>query len=282
LNVEAYVRGWWFCFLVACGGAVVSQTPMPAPLPEAPMPPSTTATHAVMRTDVCLEDANVTMERSFEPKPLEEADLAKAEATATTADKPFARGRTYFQARHWVESARAFRTVAFAHPDTDVGIYAVTLYLESLNILGAHGNRPGCYEDMARDVPPLAALYCGTRRSAHEEQCVVLEKVEADIERLAAQRLIERADRDPNDPADYRAGAQKYMSVLSTYCLLAKVIDHCDEIAFNAASAFIAAHDMSSAVNVQSLMLNPNNRMDRSPLTKRLTCKLDPSNIACH
>jgi len=130
---------------------------------------------------------------------------------------------------------------------------------------------------MARDVPRLRELYCQARRSVNAEQCDTLDKVEADIGRLAAQKLVEHADAHPEDPSAYRAGAEKYMSVLQTYCLTTKVIRACDEVAYNAASAFIAAHDVDAAIRVRSLMVDPKNGMNKSPLTQRLICKLDPS-----
>ena len=172
----------------------------------------------------------------------------------------------------------AFRVVALDHSDTDRGIDAGMLYLQCLEVLGGYGQRPTCYDDMARDVPALRRLYCQTRRSVNAESCATLDRVDADIARLYAQKLVEQADAHANDAALYRAGAEKYLAVFESYCGPATtVIDRCDEIAFNAASAFIAAGDTAAATNVRALMLDPKNNMTKSPLTKRLSCKLYPS-----
>lgn len=242
--------------------------------------PGATVSNAKPAVIACLSPLVASFENpKLEPTTLDDAKLAEVERSSASApEKAFARGRVYFEARHWVESGAAFRDVAFRYPDDDVGIYASQLYLESINIIGAQGPRPACYEDMARDVPQLATLYCTTRRKTHEEQCRIFDKIQIDILRLAAERAVEAGDKS-SDVASYRDGAEKYFEVLRAYCLDKKGAERCDELAYNAAMAYLAAGDERAAESVRVLMVDPRNGMDKSPLLKRLTCKLDP---ACH
>jgi hypothetical protein len=120
---------------------------------------------------------------SFAPAPSEK------EAYATHVEVKYARARTYFEAQRWEEAAVAFRDVALSHADSDVGIYAAQLYLESINMLAssAQPTRPVCYDDMGADVPRFVDLYC---RDGKEKQnldaCEILNKIQRDLDRLRA------------------------------------------------------------------------------------------------
>ena len=130
----------------------------------------------------------------------------------------YARARTYFEAQHWEEAAAAFRDIAMNHSDKDVGIYAAQLYLESVNVLGAHSNppRPSCFDDMAADVPKFIELYCtGDKLAKNQEQCTILTKIQCDIQRLKAQKLVEVADKRAAREAlaALRAGGQRVLEL---------------------------------------------------------------------
>ncbi len=104
------------------------------------------------------------------------------------------------------------------------------------------------------------------------------------IQRLKAQHLIELADKNEQATAPDRAGAEKYLEILNTYCIGKNPRNvRCDEIAYNAASSFIAATDSMSARSVYAIMLDPKNKMNSSPLTVKLGCKLTGSQSRqCH
>ncbi len=192
----------------------------------------------------------------------------------------YARARTYFEAQHWEESAFAFRDIAMNNADKDVGIYAAQLYLESINVLGAHGSpaRPSCYDDMSKDVPKFLELYCSADKAKkNEEQCGILTKIQTDILRLKAQKLVEIADKQGGTEAlqNYQQAGSAYLEVYRKYCETpirngeAPKAEKCDELVYNAAKAFQAGRLIAKAIAARMILLNPANKMDKSPLAKK-------------
>lgn len=191
----------------------------------------------------------------------------------------YARARTYFETRRWEEAALGFRDVALNHSDKEVGIYAAQLYLESLNVLGTHSQpaRPSCYEDMATDVPQFIKLYCeGAKRSENEEQCSVLFRIQRDIERLRAEKLVEAADKGSADSiAQYRQAAQLYMDMWEKYgkepCEKGnkEACERNDEILYNAARSYQAARLVARAISVRRTLINPKYNLHNTALAKK-------------
>src|SRR5262249_32428262 len=125
-------------------------------------------------------------------------DGSNKEALDNYVEVKYARGRTYLEAQHWDEAALAFRDVAMNYSDKDVGIYAAQRYLESLNVLGSsiEQNRPACFEDMKADVPIFVEKFCqGEKAKSNAEQCGILNRIQRDIERLAAEQTVKAAGR---------------------------------------------------------------------------------------
>ena len=192
----------------------------------------------------------------------------------------FARARTYFEAQHWEEASEAFREIALSHADNDAGLYAAQLYLESANVLAVHAQppRPACVDDMANDVPKLIGLYCSAdKQKKNEEACTLFTKIEVDILRLAAQRCVDDADREggPAALARYESCGTGYLDLYRRYCKAPvdngqpAQADRCDELVYNAARAFQAGRLVAKAIAVRMLLIDPANRMDRSPLAKK-------------
>ncbi len=191
----------------------------------------------------------------------------------------YARARTYFEAQHWEEAAIAFREIAMNNSDKDVGIYAAQLYLESVNVLGAHSNppRPSCFDDMSADVPKFLDLYCqGDKLTKNQDQCTTLAKVQCDIQRLKAQKLTELADKGASNALqlDEQAG-NTYFEIWRKYGeapLRANQPPQCerlDEIVYNAAKAYQAARLIAKAIAARRVLLDPQNRMDKSELARK-------------
>ena len=192
----------------------------------------------------------------------------------------YARARTYFEAQHWEESGMAFRDIAMNHADKDVGIYAAQLYLESVNVLGSHGAnpRPTCFDDMSTDVPKFIELYCtADKAKKNEEQCTSLNKIQVDILRLKAQKLVEIADKQGGTTAlqTYESAGNQYLDVYKKYCETPirngqpAQAEKCDELVYNAAKAFQAARLVAKSIAARMILLNPSNHMDKSPLAKK-------------
>lgn len=189
----------------------------------------------------------------------------------------YARARTYFEAQHWDEAALAFRDIAVNYADKDVGIYAMQLYLESLNVLGAHSEppKPGCFAQMATDVPLFLKLYCdGSQKNV--EQCTTLTKIQCDIQRLEAETLVKKADGGGATALrDYEEAGNKYIALWRKYGeepLRAKQPMQCekmDEVVYNAARAYQAARLVAKAIKVRSILIDPSNMMEKSDLARK-------------
>lgn len=206
------------------------------------------------------------------------------DAATQYAEVKYARARTYFESQHWEEAAEAFRDVALNHSDKEVGIYAAQLYLESLNVLGTHSEpaRPSCYDNMATDVPQFVKLYCeGGKAKENEEQCGILFKIQRDIERLRAEKLVEAADKGgPEAIGQYTKAAAAYMELWEKYgkepCEAGKK-DQCarnEEILYNAARAYQAARLLAKAIAVRKILIDPKYNLHETELAKKATFEI--------
>ncbi len=196
----------------------------------------------------------------------------------------YARARTYFEAQHWEEAATAFREIAINFADKDVGIYAAQLYLESVNVLGASSNppRPSCYDEMGADVPKFIDLYCtGEKAKKNEEQCTTLTKIQCDIQRLKAQKLVELADKGgANAIQTYEQAGNTYFELWRKYGegpISQNQPAQCeklDEIVYNSARSFQAARLIAKAIKARMTLLNPTYKMEKSELAKKATYEI--------
>ncbi len=209
------------------------------------------------------------------------------QGTEQLVEVKFARARTFFEAQHWEEAATAFLDVAMNNSDRDSGIYAAQLYLESVNVIAGHasgattqppGPRTACYDDMARDVPKFIELYCtADKLKKNEEQCGILNHIQTDILRLKAQKLVEVADKQGGTEAlrQYEQAGAAYLELYRKYCETPirngqpAQAEKCDELVYNAAKAFQAGRLVAKAIAARMILLNPQNRMEKSPLAKK-------------
>jgi TolA-binding protein len=205
-------------------------------------------------------------------------DKNDADGQKQLVEVKYARCRLYFEAQHWEEAGACFKEIAYDHPDNDSAPYAAQLYLESINVLTFHGNpnRNTCIDDMIVDVPKFIDLFCtGAKASANEETCTLLAKVQCDIQRLRAQRMVEDAGKGGNNAlAQFEKGGQAYWDLWQKYGeapLKANQQPQCErleEIVENAARAFQAAHLVAKAVQARIALLNPQYRMEKTELAK--------------
>ncbi len=191
----------------------------------------------------------------------------------------YARARTYFEAQHWEEAAIGFRDIAMNHSDRDAGLYASQLYLESINVLGAHMKKLPCFDDMETDVPKFLELYCsGDKAAKNAEQCTALNKIQVDILRLKAENTVKNADKEGGKEALalYEKGGAAYFEMFRKYCQdpvnagQSPQAEKCDEIAYNAARAFQAARLVAKAITVRrSLLAYDEKTKGNSPWAKK-------------
>jgi TolA-binding protein len=194
----------------------------------------------------------------------------------------YARARTYFEAQHWEEAALGFRDVALNHSNKDAGMYAAQLYLEAMNVLGSRAEpaRPACFTDMANDVPAFLELYCqGKKKEDNKDQCELLNRIQFDVRRLAAERIVEKADKEAetNQYAQaletYKKGGDAYLALWRTYCegplSEKKKVAECeraDEILYNMAKAYQAGRLLAKSIVARKILLDEKYGLEKKPL----------------
>jgi tetratricopeptide (TPR) repeat protein len=196
----------------------------------------------------------------------------------------YARCRLYFEGQHWEEAGACFKEIAYEHSESDSAVYAAQLYLESINVLTFHGqpNRNRCIDDMIVDVPKFIEMFCaGDKAAKNEDTCTILQKVQCDIRRLRAQRVVEQADKGGNNALELlEKGGKLYFDLWEEYG--AKPLkdnkpaqcEKLDEIVENAARAFQAGHLIASAIRARVVLLNPTFRMEKTELAKDAMYKI--------
>jgi tetratricopeptide (TPR) repeat protein len=211
-------------------------------------------------------------------------DKNDADGQKQLIEVKYARCRLYFEAQHWEESAACFKEIAFDHPDNDSAVYASQLYLESINVLTFHGvpNRNSCIDDMITDVPKFIDMFCtGDKMQKNEDTCTILTKVQCDIQRLHAQKMLEEANKGGNNALElFDKSGKAYFDLWEKYGATPlrnnqpPQCDKLDEIVETAARAFQAGHLVASAIRARMVLLNPQMRMDKSELAKDAMYKI--------
>ena len=190
----------------------------------------------------------------------------------------YARCRLYYEAHHWQEAAACFRAITYDHPDDESAVYASQLYLESVHALWKHGGpaAASCVDDIAADTPKFLDMFCaGDKTRDNAEVCTVLAKVQCDVERARAQRIVEQAGEGGDHAIDlFERGGKAYFAIWEKYGAAplrrneAPQCERLDEVVENAARAFTAAHLVASAIRARMVLLDPQMRMDRTELAK--------------
>ena len=205
-------------------------------------------------------------------------DKNDADGQKQLVEVKYARCRLYFEAQHWEEAAACFKEIAYDNPDNDSAVYASQLYLESVNVLMFHGNpnRTSCIDDMISDVPKFIDMFCtGDKMKANEETCTILTKVQCDIQRLRAEKIVKEADKGGNNALElFEKGGKAYFDLWDKYGATPlknnqpPQCERLEEIVENAARAFQAGHLVASAIRARMVLLNPTFRMEKTELAK--------------
>jgi tetratricopeptide (TPR) repeat protein len=192
----------------------------------------------------------------------------------------YARARTYFEAQHWAEAAIAFRDIALNYKDMDAAIYAGQLYLEAVNVLGSKSEppKPACFEEMSKDVPKFIDNFCSADKYAQEkENCDLLNRIQCDIRRLAAEKTVELADAGKNEEALelYKKGGDAYIALWRDYGegpLSKGEPSQCgkmDEILYNASKAYQAGRLLAKSIAAKRLLLSQQYGLQGTELAKK-------------
>jgi tetratricopeptide (TPR) repeat protein len=159
----------------------------------------------------------------------------------------YRRARIYYETNHFEEASVLFKDIAFNHKDTELGVYAANLYMDSLNVLGSYSEpkRPSCYDDMNTSIEPLYGLYCESseKHEQNAELCTVLEQLRCDLLRKKAESL--------QSIKDYKQAAGVYVSIFRKYRECGKL----DEVLYNSAINFEAARLLGRAIKVRKVLI---------------------------
>ncbi len=164
------------------------------------------------------------------------------------------------------------------------------LYLEAVNVLGSRAEppRPSCFDDMGKDVPTFIELYCkGQKGEDNKEQCEVFTRIQFDIQRMKAQKIVELADGQQEKGSyresldNYKKGADAYLELWRTYCEepLAKgekpkQCEKADEIVYNMARAYQAARLLAKSIQARQILLSDKYGLNGSELAKKATYEI--------
>jgi hypothetical protein len=191
-------------------------------------------------------------------------------------DEIFTRARAAFDAKRFLEAGPLFRVLAMEHPDIDAGKFSVSLSLESLHQAAKEAG-DACFDAMAEDVPRYLSLYCpagGKPRDA--DLCNRLDRIERDIERLHAESLVQRADKEPRSRAMplYVEAGKLYLALWENHlrdaCRAKSAgCERAEEVIYNAAKAFRAGAELSKAFAARSLLFDPGNNLSNTELAKK-------------
>lgn len=282
--------------------AAVTASAAPAP-PAAPAPGD----------EACLA-GSVKLSGKLAAKPVDPA-LPSRLAACGASPKPdecrYSVAGAYFKANHFDEAGGLFRDIALSG-DRELGVYAGTLYLECLSVLGSHVDPPlptrldemaaatvqerrdptsspglpTCWDEMAAATPRLKARHC-TTEARDQEFCQRLDAIEIDLQRFAADKLIQKADAGGTDALSlYRQGGELYMALFDRVCAFRAPDkkhkpaappgwpgERCAEIGYFALKSFQAAKEPAAAESARAALLNPVNRLHATELAKRAAIK---------
>ena len=159
----------------------------------------------------------------------------------------YRRARIYYEARHWEEAATLFRDIAFNHPDSELGVYAANLYLDSLAVLGEKTEPPrvACITEIEQNIEPLWGKYCNTpqKETQNAELCDVLQQLRCDVLRKKAEAYQKNKE--------WKKAGATYVRIYRRY----RECGRLDEVLYNAAINFEAAKLLGNAIRVRQVLI---------------------------
>lgn len=231
--------------------------------------PHETETQFVSKSDQkALKNTKAAPKSEFAPKqltPLQEGMLQafnrylcyvdKAEDLATIK---YRRARIYYEANRFEEAAVLFRDIANNHKDSELAEYAANLYLDCLNVLGTQLEEPrvACVQELSGAIDPMSASFCGTEQlaEAHPDLCGTLSTLQCQVRRKEAETYEK---------------TKQFKKAAATYVRIFRQHEECgemDEMLYNAAINFEAAHLLGRAIQVRTVLIE---RYPESPLSKK-------------
>jgi tetratricopeptide (TPR) repeat protein len=230
--------------------------------------PRETETTFVSKTDQKAQKAKAAASNKFRPKeltPLQEGMLEAFNRYVCYVDQAddlatikYRRARIYYEANRFEEAAVLFRDIAFNHKDSELAEYAANLYLDCLNILGTQIAEPrvACVQELSTSIDPMSASFCGTEQltEEHPDLCGTLSTLQCQVRRKEAE-IYQKTE--------------QFKKAAATYVRIFRRHEECgemDEVLYNAAINFEAAHLLGRAIQVRTVLIE---RYPESPLSKK-------------
>ena len=231
--------------------------------------PRETQTKFISKSDQkALKNGKAAPKSKFAPKkltPLQEGMLQAFNRYVCYVDKAedlstikYRRARIYYEANRFEEAAVLFRDVAFNHKDSELAEYAANLYLDCLNVLGTQIAQPrvACVQELSASIDPMSASFCGTEQLAdeHPDLCGTLGNLQCQVRRKEAEIYQQ---------------TKEFKKAAATYVRIFRRHEECgemDEMLYNAAINFEAAHLLGRAIQVRTVLIE---RYPESKLSKK-------------
>jgi tetratricopeptide (TPR) repeat protein len=179
----------------------------------------------------------------------------KAEDLATIK---YRRARIYYEANRFEEAAVLFRDIAFNHKESELSEYAANLYLDCLNIMGTQVDPPrvACVQELGASIDPMAASFCGTEQleEEHPDLCGTLGNLQCQVRRKEAETY--------QKTGEFKKAAATYVRIFRRH----EECGEMDEMLYNAAINFEAAHLLGRAIQVRTVLID---RYPESKLSKK-------------
>jgi tetratricopeptide (TPR) repeat protein len=231
--------------------------------------PRETESKFVSRTDQrAMKNAKAKPSNKFAPKkltPLQEGMLEAFNRYVCYVDKAddlatikYRRARIYYEANRFEEAAVLFRDIAFNHKDSELAEYAANLYLDCLNVLGTQIPEPrvACVQELASVIDPMSSAYCGTEMLEDEnpDLCGSLGTLQCQVRRKEAETY--------EKTGEFKKAAATYVRIFRRH----QECGEMDEVLYNAAINFEAAHLLGRAIQVRTVLIQ---QFPESKLSKK-------------
>lgn len=230
--------------------------------------PRETETNFVSKTDQKAQKSKVAASNEFSPKeltPLQDGMLEAFNRYVCYVDQAddlatikYRRARIYYEANRFEEAAVLFRDIAFNHKDSELAEYAANLYLDCLNVLGTQIPEPrvACVQELSASIDPMSASFCGTEQltEEHPDLCGTLGTLQCQVRRKEAETY--------QKTGEFKKAAATYVRIFRRH----EECGEMDEMLYNAAINFEAAHLLGRAIQVRTVLVE---RYPESPLSKK-------------
>ena len=176
------------------------------------------------------------------------------------------------------DQASAFLDQARRASDRDRALDAAERYVDRMEHVATGDRRISCFIEMQRSIESVVSARCAPS-DRDDRDCAMLQQIDADIERMRAEKEANDAE-ETNDSELRRRAADRFFAIAHADCAGPPVTNRCDEIVYNAAILYLRAGDRRGAEAARSFFRDPRNSLATSPLAAKLDCVLEPSDAA--